>query len=45
MKGFGVPGLKGAAKGDQYIKISVEVPRKLTEKQTKLIEQLSEEGI
>jgi DnaJ-class molecular chaperone len=40
-----VPGLKGAAKGDQYIKISVEVPRKLTEKQTKLIEQLSEEGI
>ncbi len=45
MKGFGVPGLKGAAKGDQYIKINVEVPRKLTEKQTKLIEQLSEEGI
>ena len=45
MKGFGVPGLKGAAKGDQYIKINVEVPRKLTQKQTKLIEQLSEEGI
>ncbi len=45
MKGFGLPGLKGAAKGDQYIKINVEVPKKLTEKQMKLIEQLAAEGI
>lgn len=45
MKGFGVPGLKGAVKGDQYVKINVEVPKKLTEKQMKLVEQLAEEGI
>ncbi len=45
MKGFGVPGLKGAPKGDQYVKINIEVPRKLTDKQNKLIEQLAEEGI
>lgn len=45
MKGFGVPGLKGAAKGDQYIKISIEVPKKLTDKQIKLVEQLAQEGI
>ncbi len=45
MKGFGVPGLKGAAKGDQYVKINVEVPKKLTDKQLKLIEQLSADGI
>lgn len=45
MKGFGVPGLKGAPKGDQYIKINVEVPKKLTDKQMKIIEQLAAEGI
>ena len=45
MKGFGVPGLKGAIKGDQYVKINVEVPKRLTEKQIKLIEQLADEGI
>lgn len=45
MKGFGVPGLKGAPKGDQYIKINVEVPKKLTEKQMKIIEQLAADGI
>lgn len=45
MKGFGVPGLKGTPKGDQYIKINVEVPKKLTDKQMKIIEQLAAEGI
>ncbi len=45
MKGFGVPGLKGAIKGDQYVKINIEVPKKLSEKQMKLVEQLAEEGI
>jgi len=31
MKGFGAPALKGSgsAKGDQYVKISIEVPRKV----------------
>lgn len=45
MKGYGVPGLKGAVKGDQYVKINVEVPKKLTDKQMKLIEQLAADGI
>lgn len=45
MKGFGVPGLKGAPKGDQYVKINVEVPKRLNEKQLKLIEKLAEEGL
>jgi len=45
MKGFGVPGLKGAPKGDQYVKINVEVPRKLSDRQAKLIEQLAADGI
>lgn len=45
MKGYGVPEHKGSAKGDQYVKINIEVPKKLTDKQIKLIEQLSEDGI
>jgi len=45
MKGYGVPGLKGSLKGDQYVKINVEVPKKLTDKQMKLIEQLAADGI
>ncbi len=45
MKGFGVPGLKGALKGDQYVKINVDVPSKLSDRQQKLIKQLAEDGI
>jgi len=45
MKGYGVPGLKGGNKGDQYVKISVSVPKKLSEIQTQLIRQLAEEGL
>ena len=45
MKGYGVPGLKGSLKGDQYVKINVEVPKKLTDRQIKLVEQLANEGM
>ncbi len=44
MKGFGVPPLKGSGKGDQYVKIIVDVPKKLTERQIGLVRQLAEEG-
>ena len=45
MKGYGVPGLKGAVKGDQYVKINVDVPKKLSERQQKIIKQLADDGI
>ena len=47
MKGYGVPGLKGSgsSKGDQFVKINIEVPRKINEKQLQLIKKLAEEGI
>jgi curved DNA-binding protein len=47
MKGYGVPGLKGSgsAKGDQFVKIGIEVPRKISDKQLQLIRKLAEEGI
>jgi len=45
MKGFGVPGMKGASRGDMYVKINVEVPKKLNDRQVKLIQQLAADGI
>jgi DnaJ-class molecular chaperone len=45
MKGYGVPGFKGATRGDLYVKINVDVPRKLSGRQAKLIQQLADEGI
>jgi curved DNA-binding protein len=47
MKGYGVPGLKGSgsSKGDQFVKISIQVPRKINDRQLELIRKLAEEGI
>jgi curved DNA-binding protein len=45
MKGFGVPHLKGEGRGDQYVRIFVDVPKKLTQKQADLVRKLSEEGL
>lgn len=45
MNGYGVPGLKGGGKGDQFVKINIEVPIKLSDRQLKLIKQLSDDGL
>lgn len=45
MKGYGVPIQKDGGKGDQYVKISVNVPKKLTDHQAQLIKKLAEEGL
>jgi curved DNA-binding protein len=47
MKGYGVPGLKGSdtVKGDQFVKISIDVPRKMNDNQLQLIRKLAEAGI
>lgn len=45
MKGYGVPNLKDGGKGDQYVKISVSVPKRLTEDQARIIKRLAEEGL
>jgi curved DNA-binding protein len=45
MKGYGVPGLKGTGKGDQFVKISINIPKKLTDRQLQLVKELAEEGL
>jgi len=45
MKGYGVPGLKGTGKGDQFVKIIINIPKKLTDRQLQLVKELAEEGL
>lgn len=41
----GVPHLNGRGRGDEYIKINVAVPEKLSRSQKSLIEEMQEEGL
>ena len=43
MRGKGMPSVHGYGRGDQMVKVKIEVPKKLTKKQTDLIKQLKEE--
>jgi curved DNA-binding protein len=45
MKGFGVPYLKGEGRGDQFVRIFVDVPKKLNARQIDLVKKLSDEGL
>ena len=45
MKGFGVPATKNSMAGDQYVKISIDVPKRLTDRQAKILKELSETGL
>ena len=45
LKGQGVPHFRGSGKGDEYVKVIVKVPRKVTDKSRKLIEELAKDGI
>jgi curved DNA-binding protein len=45
IKGYGFPRIGGNGKGDLYVKIDVQYPASLTQKQRDLIEQLKETGL
>jgi DnaJ-class molecular chaperone len=45
LNGKGVKRLRGFGKGDQYVKLNVQVPTKLTREQKKAIENLQEKGL
>jgi curved DNA-binding protein len=45
LKGLGVPGLGKGVAGDLYVEVVPEIPKKLTEKQKTLIEELRREGL
>ena len=41
-KGKGIPVLRGSGRGTQHVKVSVEVPKKLNEKQKEVLRQFAE---
>lgn len=44
LRNKGVPYLRGRDRGDQYIRLIVEIPKKLSLKQKKLLEEFQKEG-
>jgi len=42
LKGKGIPFLRGSGRGDQYVKVNVEVPKKLNEKQKNALKAFAE---
>jgi molecular chaperone DnaJ len=42
LRGKGIPYIRGGGRGDQYVKVNVEVPKKLDEKQKALLREFGE---
>ncbi len=45
LKGLGLPHFQGEGKGDEYVKVIVRVPKRVTERSRGLIQELAKEGI
>jgi curved DNA-binding protein len=45
LKGKGLPRFKGSGHGALYVKLNVDIPKKITKTQRQLLEQLAEEGL
>jgi curved DNA-binding protein len=45
LKGLGMPHFQGEGKGDEYVKVIVKIPKKVSEKSRGLIQDLAKEGI
>ena len=45
LKGLGVPQIGKQAAGDEYVEIAIDVPRKLTDRQKALLEELRKENL
>lgn len=45
LRGKGVPHLNSSARGDQYVRIKIHIPDRLSREQKELLEQLEESGV
>jgi curved DNA-binding protein len=45
LKNYGLPHANGKGRGDQYVRIIVDIPASLTKKQKSLLEELAKEGL
>ncbi len=44
IKGKGIPYIRGSGRGDQYVKVNIEVPKKLNEKQKAILKEFADAG-
>ena len=44
LKGKGIPSIRGGARGDQYVRVIVEVPKNLTARQRELLQEFADES-
>ncbi len=44
LKGRGIPSVRGGARGDQYVRIIVEIPKNLSSRQREILEQFANES-
>ena len=44
LKGKGAPRLRGRGKGDEYVRLTISVPQKLSKSQKKILNELKDEG-
>jgi len=42
LKGKGIPNLRGSGRGDQYVRVNVEVPKKLNERQKTVLREFAD---
>jgi curved DNA-binding protein len=45
LKGLGIPHFQKEGKGDEYVKVIVRIPKRVTEKSKGLIQELAQEGL
>jgi curved DNA-binding protein len=45
LSGQGLPGMKGEAKGDMFVRILIDIPKKLTASQKEAVRKLAESGL
>jgi curved DNA-binding protein len=45
LKGLGIPHFQKEGKGDEYVKVIVRIPNRVTEKSRGLIQELAKEGL
>ena len=44
LKGRGIPSIRGGARGDQYVRVVVEIPKNLSSRQREILEEFAKES-
>ena len=45
LKGYGMPHMNGSGRGDEYVHVTISVPKKLNKKQQALVKELADQGL